>query len=70
MVQTNYEKGVKFERELLNLLKSNGYEGCRTAGSHSPYDVICWKTTRDYKKEARITFKGEVGMIQCKVNKL
>jgi len=61
---TNYKKGVRFERELLNLLKANGYLGLRTAGSHSPFDVVVWKETPENKKIAFIAF------IQCKVKKI
>jgi Holliday junction resolvase len=58
---TKYEKGVRFEREVVNIFKKAGYTAVRTAGSHSPYDVIIWKDTGFNKKIANVAF------IQCKV---
>lgn len=61
---TNYKKGVRLEREVVNLFKSNGYNAVRTAGSHSPFDVIIWKETKNNKKICFVAF------VQCKVKKL
>lgn len=61
---TNYTKGVALEREVVNLFRNNGYQAARTAGSHSPYDVIIWKETKNNKKICFVAF------VQCKVKKI
>lgn len=61
---TNYTKGVKLERDVVNLFRKNGYQAARTAGSHSPYDVIIWKETKINKKICFVAF------VQCKVKKI
>lgn len=40
-----YEKGVRYEREIMKLFADNGYEVSRTAGSHSMFDTIAVKKT-------------------------
>lgn len=41
MALTNYEKGRSKEYRIVNKLKKDGYNICfRSAGSHSPIDVI------------------------------
>lgn len=59
-----YKKGVRFEREVIKIFKENGFGTLRTAGSHSPFDVVIWKETPENKKIAYVAF------IQCKVKKL
>jgi Holliday junction resolvase len=58
----NYGKGVRLEREVIEIFKKAGYQATRTAGSHSPYDVILWKEGMNNK----ICF---VSFVQCKVTK-
>ena len=36
----NYQKGVRFERALVNTAKKIGKIAFRSAGSHSPIDVV------------------------------
>ena len=60
---SNYKKGVRLEREVVKIFKENGYNALRTAGSHSPYDVVIWKETGENKKICFVAF------IQCKVKK-
>ena len=36
----NYQKGVRFERDLVNSAKKDGKIAFRSAGSHSPIDVV------------------------------
>ncbi len=51
-----YRKGYRFENALLNRLKKEGYDAVvRTAGSHSPYDIIAIKDAKLF-------------LIQCKAN--
>jgi Holliday junction resolvase len=40
---TNYRRGYITENKAVNQLKKMGYTAVRTAGSHSPFDVIAWK---------------------------
>tara|TARA_Y100000310_G_scaffold72973_1_gene69135 strand:+ start:388 stop:585 length:198 start_codon:yes stop_codon:yes gene_type:complete len=56
----NYLRGVRLEREVVNLFKENGWEAVRTAGSHSPYDVVLIKHDKTVKKVLFVAF------VQCK----
>ena len=38
---TNYQSGVRFERERKAAYEDLGYTVLRTAGSHGPYDLVC-----------------------------
>ena len=40
MPNKNYIKGVRKERKLVNQAKDNGLIAFRSAGSHSPIDVV------------------------------
>jgi len=55
MPNYNYNKGVRKERKLVNVAKSAGLLAFRSAGSHSPIDVVIID-----KRERVIKF------IQCK----
>lgn len=59
-----YRKGRVLEYEVMKIFRSNGWETLRTAGSHSPYDVILVKYGDENKKIIFLTF------VQCKVRKL
>ena len=61
---TNYKKGVRLERDVVRIFKENGYIAVRTAGSHSPFDVVLVKQTSENKKICFVAF------VQCKVKKL
>ena len=61
---TNYQKGVRLEREVVAIFKKAGWNAIRTAGSHSPYDVILIKETPENRKILFVAF------VQCKVKKL
>ena len=37
---TNYDKGANFERRVMKHLRSQGFRVHRTAGSHTPIDVM------------------------------
>jgi Holliday junction resolvase len=39
---TNYRKGYNFERECKELLEKEGYFVVRSAGSHSPFDLVAF----------------------------
>ena len=59
-----YKKGVKLEREVVSIFKNAGWNAVRSAGSHSPYDVIIWKETNENKKICFVAF------VQCKIKKI
>ena len=44
MPNRNYNRGVRYERQLVNALKACGAEAARTAGSHGRYDVVAVAT--------------------------
>ncbi len=62
MPNKNYQRGVRLEREVVNIFREKGWIAQRTAGSHSPFDVTLVKQDRDNK----ICF---VAFVQCKVKK-
>lgn len=37
---TNYKRGARIERKIIDLYKKEGYWSIRTAGSHGVFDVI------------------------------
>lgn len=59
----NYLRGVRLEREVMQIFKEHGYIVMRTAGSHSPFDVVLVKEG----PLKRICF---VAFVQCKTKKL
>lgn len=61
MTSKTTQKGINFERELMKMLEDYGFEVTRSAGSHSPFDVIAWKRTPWNNKIIFASF------IQCKV---
>ena len=40
MGNKNYKRGADYEREFIAEMSHDGYLGLRTAGSHSPFDVV------------------------------
>jgi len=50
---SNYFKGRRIEYEAKQLLETLGYTVCRTAGSHSPFDLIAFN-------------RFKLRLIQCK----
>lgn len=56
MPNSNYQAGVRFERERMNHYKTAlGHDVMRTAGSHGLFDVIT------------ISKGGDIQLLQCKV---
>lgn len=41
----NYKRGYEIERKVMRLLAAAGYITARTAGSHSPFDVVAVNST-------------------------
>ena len=39
-MNTNYNKGVRKERKIVNAARAKNYISFRSAGSHSPIDVV------------------------------
>jgi Holliday junction resolvase len=58
MVNSNYQKGAKFERAIISTFKKAGYSGFRSAGSHSPVDIILVAQTEEQRPN--------VVLAQCK----
>ena len=59
----NYQRGVRLEREVQQIFEAAGYETLRTAGSHSPWDVVLVKQIGSVKKICFVAF------VQCKTKK-
>ena len=56
MSNANYIKGVKLERDVVNMFKKDGWSSTRTAGYHSIFDVIIWKESFKHKKICFVAF--------------
>lgn len=66
MPNRNYEAGVRFEREVMEIFEQAGFEEkARTAGSHGPWDVVMLKRTPQNEYEVRVLV-----LVQCKRRKL
>lgn len=52
---TNYQRGAAFERKTQRELEGHGYAVARSAGSHSPADLIAMR-------------HGTIALVQCKLN--
>lgn len=63
MPNKNYQRGVRLEREVMQIFKKHGYSVARTAGSHSPFDVVLFKETEQLKRECRVLV-----LVQCKTH--
>jgi len=61
---SNYSKGRRFEYDVQRLFKDNGYTCVRTAGSHSPWDLMAYREGTDNSYECRIMV-----LVQCKVRR-
>ena len=55
MPNKNYIKGRKKEYKIMNLAKEKGMIALRSAGSHSPIDVVCIDT-----------LNKKIKLVQCK----
>lgn len=58
MPNNSYLRSTKRERELVNALRAEGFDACRSAGSHSPWDVWAFNPKN-----------GDVVLIQVKTKK-
>lgn len=52
---TNYQRGANFERKVAGDLERHGYVTVRSAGSHSPADVVAMRY-------------GTIAAVQCKLD--
>ena len=66
MVNKNYLRGVRLEREVQKIFRDAGWTAVRTAGSHSQWDVILVKQSETLQKKVMIEF---VAFVQCKTKK-
>lgn len=46
MGNSSYQKGYKFERDFMDLMRMDGWKAFRCAGSHSMFDVILMPTSK------------------------
>ena len=73
MGNQNYRRGANFERSILNKLRSLGYDGMRSAGSHSCADLFVWipidiivEDKYPYDDQSWTEESLQLFMIQCK----
>ena len=59
MPNKNYKRGRTLEYDVKALLEQGGYTVVRSAGSHSPFDLVAVKETAGQVKE--------IWLLQCKV---
>lgn len=67
---TKYSQGRKTEYKILHWGGRNGYISCRTAGSHSPWDVILVNEDKVRLIQAKRTKKFYPSQIQNDLDKL
>jgi hypothetical protein len=58
MPNRNYITGRRFEYKVRDLWKDRGYRAVRTAGSHSPYDVIALRRVGEDEAIEREVIRG------------
>lgn len=64
---SNYRRGADFERRVKERLEGQGWTVFRTAGSHSPADLIALKSERGQLFGSPL--RPDVHLIQCKSGK-
>ena len=57
-MQTNYEKGRNAEYYVINILEKRGYKCVRSAGSHTPIDILAAKGKSLASKKDTPILKG------------
>lgn len=62
---TNYSKGANFERRLVKHLRSQGMRAHRTAGSHTPIDVIAGADGKCYAFQCQLDKYFEPAKIEA-----
>ena len=68
MANRAYNRSAKREREVVNRLRQQGYEACRSAGSKSPWD--CWGYNPNLRHAVRIQIKTKKGARKLKISTL
>ena len=61
---TNYARGAAFERAIVQHFRDHGFFAVRSAGSHSPVDVVAWDADSLYLIQAK-TGKVHPGTIRA-----
>lgn len=64
MPNNKYIRGANFERWVLNKLREQGYDGMRSAGSHSSADLFIWNNNNPLGLDF-----PELYLIQCKTSR-
>ena len=59
MPQTNYQRGANKERRIVNYFREKGHIALRSAGSHSPIDIVVIDNKTHH-----------IRLIQSKLNKI
>lgn len=62
-----YERSTRRERQLVNEYRKNGWDACRSAGSHSPWDV--WAYNPRTKEVQLIQVKTKKGCRSVRIEK-
>lgn len=60
MPNAMYKRGYGFENRILNKLKDAGYEGLRSAGSHSPVDIVVWDWNKTFLIQCKHSNKKDI----------
>jgi hypothetical protein len=63
-----YIKGRRLEYKVKKELEKNGYIVIRSAGSHSPFDLVALKQTTFEESETSIVLTFSVNFLQLKYN--
>ena len=53
---TNYQRGVRFEYEVIHYLKERDWTCIRSAGSHGPIDIVAIKEPLEYLIQCKIKY--------------
>lgn len=58
---TSYRMGARFEHTVLAKLTKDGWKAMRSAGSHDPADIICWRPNQAHR-----SLPARIVVLQCK----
>ena len=61
MPNTKYRAGARLEREVVNAFRAGGWHALRSAGSHSPMDVVVWRGRHTNETKCVVYILGKLG---------
>ena len=67
---TNYQRGYEIERKIMNNHRRLGDISFRSAGSHSPFDVVCISASRVSLIQVKRVKKYRAGMFNKDIKDL